>query len=173
MVGSSWTYHRQDMGTNAEWHRARSSSVTGWLGVGRKVMTWWNGDKTEGELRMEIREQRDLIMKRVNERVAAAAALAGVSGAEAYGQEMSTKHALDSSESARKRLEELLRKAAAAVDAGAVAANDKYVAAAAARTRETAVWFQQVQLEDVSPQKDHEKAPPRAATREQQPGLVA
>ena len=48
-VGSSWTYHRQDMGTNAEWHRARSSSTTGRLGEGRKVMTWWNGDKTEGE----------------------------------------------------------------------------------------------------------------------------
>ena len=49
MVGSSWTYHRQDMGTNAEWHRARSSSTTGRLGVGRNVMTWWNGDKMEGE----------------------------------------------------------------------------------------------------------------------------
>ena len=49
MVGSSWTYHRQDMGTNAEWHRARGQNTTGWLGVGRKVMTWWNGDKMEGE----------------------------------------------------------------------------------------------------------------------------
>ena len=49
MVGSSWMYHRQDMGTNAEWHRARDSNTTGWLGVGRKVMTWWNGDKMEGE----------------------------------------------------------------------------------------------------------------------------
>ena len=36
MVGSSWTYHRQDMGTNAEWHRAQDLNTTGWLGAARK-----------------------------------------------------------------------------------------------------------------------------------------
>ena len=49
MVGSSWTYHQQDMGTNAEWHRAQDLNTMGWLGAGRKMMTWWNGDKMEGE----------------------------------------------------------------------------------------------------------------------------
>ena len=111
------------------------------------------GEKTEGELRLEIRTAQREIMKRIDAKmVAAAKATPGLSGAAVYEQSMSTGRAIDASVQAKANLEALLRAAAAAVDQAEVRRSQTFLETALERTSETAAWFKP--SEDDAPPSD-------------------